>query len=346
MVANSERMVLAVVTGFEVYHMALLRGMREILSARNIPLLGFANYAHCRGDTAVDGGDTVPSSLAQILTHYRPQGVILTNSLSEAQSHALSRLLSSLEIPTVYLAQEVPDQVCVRADNIQGMRDLMAHLLDECGVRAPAMVRGQAHQVDHVVREAVFREEIERRGLTIHEDLFADGGGEREVTRNGLRVMLDRRRDMDAVVTTDDWCAAVAIEVLSEAGLRVPDDVLVTGFDDYPIATLRWPGITTVDQDLEGQGRLAARLLLESVSGTMVRTGTLAPCRLVVRGSTLRPTILTTTTHTSTGSARNAGAPSAARIAELAEFHITDHNAIFPPRRSRSGALSGQGAGT
>ena len=145
---------------------------------------------------------------------------------------------------------------------------------------------GLAHVVDHAERERVLRSELAARGLPVDEGLFVDGQARHDIAAKAIRDLLRRRTDLDAVVATDDSAAIVAMEAVTERGLRVPEDVVVTGFDNYPTGALTWPGVTTVDQNLEEQGRTAARLLLARIAGEAADEHVLVPCTLVVRGST------------------------------------------------------------
>ena len=326
MTGRADRMVVSIATGIDLYQTALLRGMCRVLTPLGIPLVAYTNRnysAHYGPDGSgithgnCDLGPVVHPALECLLRHRDLLGVAVANSLSSHQQAALGELTASLNLPVVYIAQDLPGQDCVRGDNAQGIRAVMEHLLDDRGARRLALVRGLAHQPDHVEREAVFRREITARGLTVDEELVLDGAAEREVARNAMRALLARRRDLDAVVTTDDLCAEAVVSVLHEHGLRVPDDVMVTGFDDYPNASMTWPGLTTVDQDLVGQGANAARLLLDQATGCSPRGTVVTPCRLVVRGSTI-------------GDAANGtdGEVSARSIARAAQLHLNFHHGV------------------
>jgi len=149
------------------------------------------------------------------------------------------------------------------------------------------MIRGHLHAADHIERELVFRRELAVRGLAVDEELVIDGQARHDVADQELRTLLRRRTDMDAVVTTDDYIAVAAMEAVTGRGLRVPEDVAVTGFDNYPTGVMTWPGITTVDQNLPDQGRVAAELLLAQADGDRSAARVEVPCTLVVRGSTV-----------------------------------------------------------
>lgn len=279
--AEPDGPVVAITSALEVYQTGLIRGMRGVLADAGIPLVAYVNSD---ADPHIAPAEVHPA-LRCLLAHHRPRGAVLTSSMSGPQAEALTRLIGQLGLPAVHIGEELPGATCVRGDNEQGTAALMAHLLDDRGVRRPVFVRGLAFQDDHVVRERVFRRELAARGIAVDEQLVLDGGAERESTRDAMRRLAERRRDFDAVVTTDDWCALAALDALAEAGLQVPHEVAVTGFDNYPAATLTWPGLTTVDQDLQAQGATAARLLLEQLGGADTTGLTLTATELVVRGS-------------------------------------------------------------
>ncbi|MEZ0088863.1 LacI family DNA-binding transcriptional regulator [Streptacidiphilus sp. EB129] len=93
--------------------------------------------------------------------------------------------------------------------------------------------------------------------------------------------------EFDAVFAQNDLSATGALQALREAGLRVPQDVAVVGFDDVPLASYTDPALTTVHQPLQEMGEAAARMLLAHFQGTPLPvTPQILPTTLVVRDST------------------------------------------------------------
>ena len=78
--------------------------------------------------------------------------------------------------------------------------------------------------------------------------------------------LLERRTPFTALFTFNDISAIGAIRALREAGLGVPEDVSVIGFDDIPAAAYNYPALTTIKQPLREMGRLAADYLLKRIS--------------------------------------------------------------------------------
>jgi diguanylate cyclase (GGDEF)-like protein len=271
------RLVLAVVTGIDEYQMRLLRPAHAVLAAA-----GYSLVVH------VDGPDLralASPLLGGVLEELRPVGVLLTNlQLPEEQEQAAG-LLQRLDIVAVHVGSRVPGECCVHGENEIGMRELMAHLIHVRRARRMVLIRGTPHQEDSQIRESVFREELTRCGLPVEDELVLTGNFSPEYAYKQLSRLLERRQDFDAVVAANDVSALGAMAALSDAGLRVPEDVAVTGFDNDEAAG-NWPGLTTVDQDLASQGAAAANVLLARLRDEDTAREMVIPSRLVVRGST------------------------------------------------------------
>lgn len=98
-----------------------------------------------------------------------------------------------------------------------------------------------------------------------------------------------RRGRPDAFICWNDTIAATFCQTLAKAGLRVPDDILLTGFADLPIARLTTPQLTTIRQSRDGMGRIAFERLLERIADpSLPAQDVYLPTPLVVRASTTR----------------------------------------------------------
>jgi LacI family transcriptional regulator, xylobiose transport system transcriptional regulator len=86
-----------------------------------------------------------------------------------------------------------------------------------------------------------------------------------------------------------DMAAIGLMAAARAAGLRIPEDLSVVGYDDLPIAAWTNPALTTVRQPIVEKGRLAARLLIQLMKGKVVESPAPLGTSLVIRGSTSRP---------------------------------------------------------
>jgi LacI family transcriptional regulator len=100
-----------------------------------------------------------------------------------------------------------------------------------------------------------------------------------------MQRILDSGDLPDAIFVASDLMASGAINQLAAAGLRVPEDVAIVGFDDSPVATATTPQLTTMRQPSLQQGQVMAGVLLELLSGRDPRRVTILDTELVVRES-------------------------------------------------------------
>jgi diguanylate cyclase (GGDEF)-like protein len=266
-----------VVASVAEYHLRLIGGARSVFDRHGIPLVVFGNHPDRPGTANL---------LRRLLRQHPPCGIITSPGVDAHDDDTLAEIIDSLSIPVVHIGQQRPGTANVFGDPTRGIRELMAHLLDERGVRRPVLVRGLEHQRDSAVREQTFRAELASRGIPLDEAMVVDGRFTHDHAFRGVRKLLEVRRDMDAVVALNDASAFGVLDALDDVGLRVPDDVLVSGFDDEFAAAYRWPGLTSVSQDVEGQAARAAALLISHLGRDRPREDVAMPSHLVVRGST------------------------------------------------------------
>lgn len=201
--------------------------------------------------------------------------------------HTSDRFVDQIaaSVPVVYGGRPVeygPDDYFVDADNIAGARSATAHLIG-LGRRRIATITGLITMPASIDRLQGFREAMEAAGLTAAgtaDGGFTSGGG-----AAAMQQLLSDGTAPDAVFVASDLMARGALAVLASAGLRVPEDVAVVGFDDSPVATAVTPALTTVRQPSLEQGQAIADVLLQRLSGAQPPHATILPTELVIRAS-------------------------------------------------------------
>jgi signal transduction histidine kinase/ActR/RegA family two-component response regulator len=153
------------------------------------------------------------------------------------------------------------------------------------GRRQIAYLSGPATNPDAQMRLAVCRETLAEHGLELPDSHVAYGGFNYITGSQSMRELLDRGCEFDAVVAANDGMAIGATSALSAHGLRVPADVVLSGFDDLAMARDSEPPLTTVRQPLELMARLAIDLVVQQIRGERVPLVNEIPAELVVRGS-------------------------------------------------------------
>jgi DNA-binding LacI/PurR family transcriptional regulator len=141
---------------------------------------------------------------------------------------------------------------------------LVAELFAKQGRRRVAMINGPAQHLDAIEREKGFMQGLAGTGL----DQLTKRYGDFTIP-SGIAAMKDILREVtpDAIFCSNDYMAAGAMKVLAESKLRVPEDVVIVGYDNTDICIGLTPTLTTVDYRAEEVGRCLAGELLALIEG-------------------------------------------------------------------------------
>ncbi|MHB2006485.1 MAG: LacI family DNA-binding transcriptional regulator, partial [Acidobacteriaceae bacterium] len=182
----------------------------------------------------------------------------------------------ALPVPIVAICDitEGPGITRIKIDNGKAATLAVDHLL-KLGHREIAVIKGPQGNGDTDDRWKQLCKACAKHGIKIHPKNTVHLGiypacNEKTMAENGYAAaqkLLARKRAFTALVAFNDASAIGAIRALSDAGLRVPDDVSVIGFDDIPQSSFTVPRLTTIRQPLSSMGELAADTLLEKISG-------------------------------------------------------------------------------
>ncbi|HEY1455091.1 MAG TPA: LacI family DNA-binding transcriptional regulator [Candidatus Dormibacteraeota bacterium] len=202
-------------------------------------------------------------------------------------------ILDRLGIPTVIVDSEgSPKHPVVNVDDRGGAEAAAGHLL-ELGHRRLAIIvlpptRGHSGTTATAARRmAGYLAAIEKAGAPPPQTVTAEvstaaGAG-------AFQAMANGRQPPTGVLAMSDMAAIGVMSAALAAGLSVPGDLSVVGYDDIPMAAWTNPALTTVHQPIVEKGRHAARLLIRRMKGEKVESPSPLSTRLIVRGSTSAP---------------------------------------------------------
>jgi LacI family transcriptional regulator len=154
----------------------------------------------------------------------------------------------------------------VRSDDEGGMLQAARYLL-ELGRRRLAYVGGTMHTGPSDLREAGYRRALAEAGQTVDADRVIRGEYTREAGRAAAEILLGRPDRPDAIVCANDLIAIGVLDAARALGLRVPEDLAVTGYDDIDAASLVYPALTTVVNPARQVGRACGEALLRQLTG-------------------------------------------------------------------------------
>lgn len=214
--------------------------------------------------------------------------IFLSISEHRANEHLLE--LDASGIPFVLINRPVPlehsDQV--GWNNAEGIRTAIDHLA-ALGHRRIAHLQGPLNRRSSEERLRGYQEGLGNLGLDYRADYVRSGdytAGAERWQQSTLELLALSPRPT-AIVASADNVAAVAIKTLQEAGLHVPRDISVVGFDNQPFCTYINPSLTTVELPVTTAGKHAIELLLNRIQGIETEPERrVLPCPLIVRAST------------------------------------------------------------
>ena len=173
----------------------------------------------------------------------------------------------------------------VGSDNFGAGQQAGEHLLALGRRRIAFLGQADEHYPEFAERYRGLCAALTAAGHSADPALQADALSGEDDGRKAAQQLLDSGADFDAVFAASDLIAIGAIQALSEAGKRVPQDVAVMGFDNIPAASLTTPPLTTLVQDLKTGGELLVESLIAQIEDRAMPAGTI-PATLVVRKST------------------------------------------------------------
>ena len=159
---------------------------------------------------------------------------------------------------------DLPGFPLVDVDNRQGGYDATRHLLEHGHLQIATLV-GPAAWPSAAARLEGYRLALREAGAAELVERAADWG--LESGRASAARLLERGAQFTALFAHSDLIALGAIRQLRDAGLRVPDDVSIVGYDDLPVAEYVEPALTTVHQPMREVGALAVGFVLDQLSG-------------------------------------------------------------------------------
>jgi LacI family transcriptional regulator len=239
----------------------ILRGIENALYSSNyVPIFADAHNQRNRFERYLE-----------MLLEHHVEALILVANWLFVDIQILADL-SKRNIPAATIGWELPGDTVssIMVDNESGGRLALEHLY-QLGHRKIAFIRGPKMLIDTAPRWRGIQKFAHSADLEIDPALVAqlpESLDPNSGYENGYRLTeewLDKKKKFTALLAFDDLTAFGAIRALNKAGVRVPDQCSVIGFDDVPLSMLAAPTLTTIRQPLEAMGNMAVNLIMEEI---------------------------------------------------------------------------------
>ena len=230
-------------------------------------------------------------AIVRDMVERRVDGIIICSTpVSTEQSHQLA----NFGVPIVMVNNQAAEECrySIYHDDVDGSRQITRHLID-LGHRKIAYLGNAKAGRSTLDRQAGFQQELDSSGISVPAGYIHQvPGGSPENGLAGAEYFLDLPIVPTALVCYNDMMAIGVLQALQSAGVNVPAQVSVAGFDNIIFSAYTNPPLTTFDQPKHFIGTEAARLVLGLLDGSEKNAGPKIQTlkgRLLVRGSTTRP---------------------------------------------------------
>ena len=160
---------------------------------------------------------------------------------------------------------EIPNTVI---DNSIGLREIIRHLITVHGRRKLAFVKGPAHNQDAMERFRIYQEVLSEYKITYDPNLVAEGDFLHGSGEEAVHTLLDNQNlEVDAIIASNDDMALGVLNALLQRGIEVPEQIAVTGFDDFDGASAVTPSLSTVRSPVYEQAFESVELIVTQMQG-------------------------------------------------------------------------------
>lgn len=249
---------------------SVLSGLQPWAKREDFDIYVFCSHASYNPFTDFIQGELNIYNLCHIEDY---DGAIVFSNMLNAENTAVELCRNAKEhgVPIVSIGVPIEDTgaPCVAVDNAPGMRELVTHLIEEHNVKRAVYIGGGADHIDNICRLNVTKEVFEAHGLTLApEDIYSSNWDTVLASEIALRVAQENMPD--AFICANDVTALAAASELSRIGYILPDDVIITGFDNINNGSVFYPAITTVTQRFDVVGDTVGRILFDMIKGKEV----------------------------------------------------------------------------
>ena len=217
-----------------------------------------------------DAQETAANAVYELAAPQNISGlIVITSAISTyAGRERVQRLFDTHgSVPMVSIGVPVSGAGSIVADGREALVDIVDHLVSVHKRSRFALVAGPQWHVESVQRKAAVLKRLEGHGIRLEDGMVVNGTFEPESGRDAVRSILESPKRPDALVCLNDRMALGVLEELQHQGVRVPEDISVTGFDNIEDCRYSTPPLSTVGQPLSLLGESAMAQIRDMMNG-------------------------------------------------------------------------------
>ena len=246
---------------------AALEGIKEYAQKEDFDIFVFLSFASYSEQSALMQGEL---NIYKLMNPIDYDGVIVLSTALNSVETAISLCRDAKEknVPIVSVGMEIDGVNSVCVSNDEGMRELVEHLITVHDVKKVFFIAGTPDHIDSIARLRVTKEVMAEHGLDLTEDDYDYGKWSNKYTAEIIDRIVDSGKGLpDVFICANDIMAMAACTQLQDRGIIVPDDVIVTGFDNCREGKFFYPALSSVDQNYRDIGYRACEIIFNEIKG-------------------------------------------------------------------------------
>lgn len=265
--------IAVVVAGIdEEYQSNIINGMNRFVKENGICISYFAAFGGMVNSQSFDRGEY---SIYKLINFSKFDGaILLTNTICDTVvTNIIVDTVMKAKIPTVVFdCDKYPDFYNISIDNFTAMKKIVEHVIVDHGAKSINYISGPLSNPEAFSRYKAFLDVMDEYSLPVDNDMIYYG----EFRSQDGRLAVEKFGDVcgslpDAIICANDAMALTAVTSLNKLGYKVPDDIIVTGFDYTYNAQNFSPSLTSVKRPLSTAGYKACELLFKVIRGDSVQ---------------------------------------------------------------------------
>lgn len=251
----------------EEYQNNILLGIQDFAAGHNINISYFIAFGGILKNKRHDAGEF---NIYNLTNFDKFDGVILlTNTISSPKiTDELTERINKAGIPAACVDNNLSDFYYIGIDNFKAMEEMVEHVVGYHGVKTINYISGPEDNPESILRLKAYKSVLEKHNIPIDENRIYHGFFRGQDARAAINEFLHSDMEFpEAIICANDAMALSAVIELEKEGKKIPDDVIVTGFDNIYAARNYYPAVSSVKRPLRLSGYTAARMVYHAIIG-------------------------------------------------------------------------------
>lgn len=267
------------------YLREVVTGIYGVARDADTDIFAFVNFTNLSGNEQINNSESNIFRLPELRDF--DGAIVMANSFNrpEEVEYVYHKVVES-GIPAISIEYDYEGIRTISTDNYHGMYELAKHVVQEHGARQIVFVAGPREHAESNIRLQAVQDVADENGLSLPTENIVYGDWAKNVSKNLAGEWIDQHNCLpDIFICANDVMAMGVCDMLKERGYKIPEDVMVTGYDCIMPGQEYLPSIASVDHEWRGMGEKALQILLDDMEGRKNEASFVMNTRFIPGGS-------------------------------------------------------------